>query len=51
MHRIGVDLGGTKTEAVLLNEYLDVARRTRAPTPGDYPGIIDVISRLVAIMS
>lgn len=51
MHRIGVDLGGTKTEAVLLDEHLDVARRTRAPTPGDYSGIIDVISRLVSIMS
>ena len=51
MHRIGVDLGGTKTEAVLLNEYLDVVRRTRTPTPVDYPGIIDAISRLVAIMS
>lgn len=46
-----MDLGGTKTEAVLLNERLEVVRRTRTPTPSDYLGIIDTISGLVTIMS
>lgn len=36
---------------MLLDKHLDVVRRTRAATPGDYLGIIDVISRLVSIMS
>ena len=46
--RIGVDLGGTKTEAVALDELGHELRRIRVPTPkGDYPGTIATIRGLV----
>ncbi|MDX1514773.1 MAG: ROK family protein, partial [Gammaproteobacteria bacterium] len=36
--RMGIDLGGTKTEAIALSEDGTVLARHRAPTPaGDYP--------------
>jgi predicted NBD/HSP70 family sugar kinase len=47
--RIGVDLGGTKIEAALLDASGTVQARRRAPTPaGDYPEILATISDLVA---
>ena len=47
-YKIGVDLGGTKTEAILLDEDLNVLKRKRIQTPqNDYQGIIDAISSLV----
>ena len=46
-YRIGVDLGGTKTEAVLLDGQSRIARRERVPTPGDYAGIVGAITSLV----
>ena len=37
MYKLGVDLGGTKTEAVLLDENFSVIKRKRIPTPqNDY---------------
>ena len=33
MYRIGVDLGGTKTEIIVLDENLNVMERKRVPTP------------------
>jgi len=46
--RIGIDLGGTKTEAVVLDGGgRDVARK-RVPTPRDYDGTIECIRALVA---
>ena len=45
--RIGVDLGGTKIEAIALEGSREVARR-RVPTPrGDYEATISTVSALV----
>jgi len=46
--RIGIDLGGTKTEIVALDEAGAVRLRRRAATPGDYDGILRLIGELVA---
>lgn len=47
--RIGVDLGGTKIEAVVLNAQGAIVWRDRLPTPqGDYAGTIDTVVRLLA---
>ena len=52
MYKIGVDLGGTKTEAVLLDENLNVLERKRIPTPqNNYQEIINSISSLVLEIS
>jgi fructokinase len=46
--RIGIDLGGTKIEAIALDDNGAVLIRRRMPTPvGDYDGALDAISRLV----
>jgi fructokinase len=47
--RIGIDLGGTKIEAIVLDEAGRIAFRERRPTPkGDYDGTIEAIADLVA---
>ena len=46
--RIGVDLGGTKIEAIGLAQEGEELLRMRVPTPRNYPGTIDAISDLVA---
>jgi len=47
--RIGVDLGGTKIEAVALDGEGRETLRRRVPTPqGDYPGTVQAIAALVA---
>lgn len=49
MYKLGVDLGGTKTEAILLDENLNVLERKRVQTPkNDYEQIVDNISSLVS---
>jgi len=46
--RIGIDLGGTKIEGILLDEHGDQVERTRVPTPqGDYPATVEAIRGLV----
>ena len=51
-NRIGIDLGGTKIEGVLLNSAGDIKRRERLPTPHeDYSGILDAISALIAVLT
>ena len=45
--RIGVDLGGTKIEVAALDESGAIRWRRRAPTPGDYRGIVTNIADLV----
>lgn len=47
--RIGIDLGGTKTEAVVLNPRGDVSWRLRRPTPtqGGYDAILQNVADLV----
>ncbi len=45
--QIGIDLGGTKTEAIALDGSEIVAARRRVATPRDYAGTLDAIARLV----
>src|SRR5690554_3460477 len=52
--RIGVDLGGTKTEVVLLHGESEERFRTRVPTPkNDYPAtlrtIVDLVNQAEAV--
>ncbi len=47
MFKIGIDLGGTKTEGVLLDEDLEIIERKRVPTVQDYKKIIESIASLV----
>ncbi|WP_419898275.1 ROK family protein [Roseomonas sp. USHLN139] len=49
--RIGIDLGGTKTEIVALDDGGAVRLRRRTPTPGDYDGIIATLAGLVEAAS
>jgi fructokinase len=46
--RIGIDLGGTKIEALALDAGTSGALRRRVATPRDYAGTLDAIARLVA---
>jgi fructokinase len=46
--QIGIDLGGTKTEAIALAPDTGVGTRRRVPTPREYEGTLDTIVRLVA---
>jgi fructokinase len=49
--RIGVDLGGTKIEAIALDEAGAALLRHRAPTPaGDYARILRAVADLVAFV-
>ncbi|MGI0057554.1 MAG: ROK family protein [Nitrosarchaeum sp.] len=49
MHKLGIDLGGTKIEAILLDESLNTIQRKRIPTPqSDYHKILNAISSLTA---
>ena len=45
--RIGVDLGGTKTEIAALRPDGGLALRRRVPTPASYPAIVATIAELV----
>lgn len=48
MHKIGIDLGGTKIEGILLDDALNTVHRIRVPTPKEnYREIINQISSLV----
>ena len=48
MYRIGIDLGGTKTEGILLDNSLDTVERKRLPTPkNNYQEILNTIQYLV----
>ncbi|MBS3922447.1 MAG: ROK family protein [Nitrosarchaeum sp.] len=47
MYKLGIDLGGSKTEAILLDESLNIIQRKRVPTPrNDYSQILDTITSL-----
>jgi fructokinase len=49
--RIGVDLGGTKIEAVALDDRGELKARRRVPTPrDDYDGTLRAIASLVAAL-
>lgn len=46
--RIGIDLGGTKIEGVLINEKMDTLKRKRIPTPkNNYEKILESIVELI----
>ncbi|MDN3566909.1 ROK family protein [Paeniroseomonas aquatica] len=45
--RLGIDLGGTKTEIVALDAAGAIRLRRRAPTPPAYAGVIALIGELV----
>ena len=46
--RIGIDLGGTKTEIIALDEDGKTLLRRRSATPrGDYPATVSLIARLI----
>ncbi len=48
MSRIGIDLGGTKTEGIILNDNLEPIERKRIPTPqNDYNAILNSVVDLV----
>ena len=52
MYKIGVDLGGTKTEIIVLDENLNVLERKRVSTPqNNYNEIIHTIETLVSEVS
>ncbi len=52
MYKLGVDLGGTKTEAVLLDVNFNVIKRKRIPTPkDDYQKILNSMSSLIMEIS
>jgi len=47
LYKLGIDLGGSKTEAILLDESLNIIQRKRVPTPrNDYSQILDTITSL-----
>src|SRR6202162_3316763 len=49
--RIGIDLGGTKIEAIALDDHGATLARRRVATPcGDYPAILDAVGELVAFV-
>lgn len=47
VNHIGIDLGGTKIEGILLDEHFSTIKRKRIPTPPDYSGILLSIKKLV----
>lgn len=49
MSRIGIDLGGTKTEVATLDDNGTIVRRERCPTPGGYADIIATLVELVTL--
>ncbi len=52
LYKLGVDLGGTKIEAILLDEHFAVMERKRIPTPqNNYPQVLDSILSLVSDIS
>lgn len=48
MYRLGIDVGGTNTDAVLIDEQLQVVAELKQPTSEDiYSGIISAIRRIL----
>jgi len=47
LYKLGIDLGGSKIEAILLDENLNIIQRKRVTTPrNDYSQILDTITSL-----
>lgn len=47
IHRIGIDLGGTKIEGVVMSHAHEIVRRERIATPRGYDNIVHAVSALV----
>jgi fructokinase len=45
--RVGVDFGGTKIEAALLDSQGEIRARERAPNPGDYSTAVRSVGELI----
>ena len=50
MNHIGIDLGGTKIEGILLDEHFQVLNRKRVLTPKNYTEILSAIKKLIGEM-
>ena len=50
MHRIGIDLGGTKIEGICLDENLEVIQRKRIPT-NQQNGYSSIVKSIVSLVS
>lgn len=50
IHRIGIDLGGTKIEGVVISPGREILRRERITTPRAYPDIVRAVAELVATL-
>ena len=49
-YRVGIDLGGTKLEAIAMDESGEITLVKRAATPNDYPNLLTCINQLVVEM-
>ena len=48
MYKLGIDVGGTNTDAVLIDENLHVVAELKRPTSGDiYDGILDAVQAVL----
>ncbi len=48
MYKIGIDVGGTNTDAVIMNEQQQVIANVKAPTTQDVEsGIYDALDRIL----
>ncbi|MBQ1302890.1 MAG: hydantoinase/oxoprolinase family protein, partial [Firmicutes bacterium] len=44
MYKLGIDVGGTNTDAVIISDALEVVAEIKRPTSSDvYSGIVDAI--------
>jgi len=50
MYKLGIDVGGTNTDAVLMDEKLRVVAEVKHPTSGDvYDGILGAVRRILEL--
>lgn len=50
MYKLGIDVGGTNTDAVLIDENLKVVAEVKHPTSGDiYDGILGAVRRVLEL--
>jgi len=48
MYKLGIDVGGTNTDAVLIDDKLNVVAEIKRPTSGDiYDGILDAVKTIL----
>ena len=46
-HRVGIDLGGSKVEAIVMDQHGEIAVKKRVATPPDYANMLVAINALV----